>query len=478
VKERILSVGIDIGTSTTVVVFSNIYIENVAKDFRIPDAKIVEKQVIYRSPVYITPLVSNTELDVDGITKIVMQEYRNGGIDPSDVQTGAVIITGDTARKTNAEKVLHSISRYAGDFVVATAGPELESILAGKGSGAQQYSLDSVETITNLDVGGGTTNIATFHNGNVMDVDCLDIGGRLIRFRPGTLEVEYIFHKIQQLAKQLGISITAGNMLNRSQIRAVSKALAKIILESFSPGSKSEQFYQLRTKENSRPPQAFTKVVSFSGGVGDLVYMENLPPEDAYDDIGVCLAKEILEQLRNTGLKVVKPTETIGATVVGAGSHSMEISGSTVMISQKEVLPIKNIPILKLPNIESLSPEDFSAAIQQNIRWIQGYDESQNVALAVDCASDANFRTIEVLADKIMSGMESMLKKQSLLVVVMKNDFGKVLGQSLRLRLPADKEVLCLDGINMQNGDYIDIGKPVGVGDALPVVVKTLAFSY
>ena len=209
-SEKILSVGIDIGTSTTCIVFSDILIDNSSTNMQLPHAEIVEKKVRYRSPIYFTPLRSNTELDVDGIEKIVAKEYAAAGIAPKDVQTGAVIITGDTARKSNAQRCLQAISRYAGDFVVATAGPTLESILAGKGSGADRYSKENSMTICNLDIGGGTTNTATFSSGKLVDADCMDIGGRLIRFQEGTREIEYVFPKIHQLASEMGIRAEIG----------------------------------------------------------------------------------------------------------------------------------------------------------------------------------------------------------------------------------------------------------------------------
>ena len=164
-SENILSVGVDIGTSTTCVVFSDILIDNSSAAMRLPRAEIIEKKVRYRSPVYFTPLLSDTELNVEEIAGIVAREYQSAGISPEDVQTGAVIITGDTARKSNAQRCLQAISRYAGDFVVAAAGPTLESILAGKGSGADAYSKTHKLSVCNLDIGGGTTNTATFSGG-------------------------------------------------------------------------------------------------------------------------------------------------------------------------------------------------------------------------------------------------------------------------------------------------------------------------
>ena len=156
----LLSVGIDIGTTTTQLVFSHLTVQNESPAFTVPHFAITKKDVLYRSEIDFTPLLSDTVIDTEGIRKIVDGEYAASGFHREDVQTGAVIITGETARKENAAEVLRALSGYAGDFVVATAGPALESVLAGKGSGAQKFSQEHQCAVLNFDIGGGTTNLA------------------------------------------------------------------------------------------------------------------------------------------------------------------------------------------------------------------------------------------------------------------------------------------------------------------------------
>ena len=129
-SEQLLSVGIDIGTSTTQLVISRLVLENRAKPFSVPRVAIAEREVLYRSDIHFTPLKSETVIDADGVRRIVEEEYRKSGFVKRQIGTGAVIITGETARKENAREVLGALSAFAGDFVVATAGPDLESILA------------------------------------------------------------------------------------------------------------------------------------------------------------------------------------------------------------------------------------------------------------------------------------------------------------------------------------------------------------
>lgn len=477
--ETILSVGIDIGTSTTSLVFSTLTFENVSGDMAMPKTEITEKKIIYRSPVYFTPLKSDTELDAELIRILIEKEYQTAGIKPSDVETGAVIITGDTARKTNADKVLASISEFAGDFVVATAGPRLESILAGKGSGAEQYSVETIETICNMDVGGGTTNTATFYNGCCIDADCMDIGGRLIRFSPGTKTVEYIFPKIEQLALENGIDIKIGKVVTEEQVNKISQIMAHSMLEKLNPQTNDRNFFFLCTEEDakhlvSKKPD----VVSFSGGVGRLVYEETKGNKFAYNDIGVFLADAIKNEVGKHDFKLVKPVETISATVIGAGSHSVDVSGGTIAVTEINKLPLKNIPIINLHNALDTLESDLQEYFNKQLNWIQGNEPTQNVAINIEVERRMSFKDITALASKIICVAEKLLETQDTLIIIIYGDYGKVLGQSLELRLPKGKGVICIDAIDIAGGEYIDIGRPVGVADSVPVVIKTIAFSY
>ena len=128
----ILSVGIDIGTSTTQVIFSRITMDNMAGYFSAPRIAITGKELIYKSKIHFTPLKTPVLLDGDGVRDIVAAEFAQAGFRPEDVDTGAVIITGESARKENAAVVLEKLSSFAGEFVVSTAGPDLESVIAGK----------------------------------------------------------------------------------------------------------------------------------------------------------------------------------------------------------------------------------------------------------------------------------------------------------------------------------------------------------
>ena len=180
-ENKLCSVGLDVGTSTTQMVVSELQVENRATGFAVPQLQITGRQVLYESPVYMTPLLQGELVDGLAIRAIVEGEYAKAGIRREQVDTGAVIITGETSRKENAAAVLKELSGFAGEFVVATAGPDLESSLAAKGAGAFRYSRDTGKRVLHIDIGGGTSNLALIEAGELRQTGCMNVGGRLLK---------------------------------------------------------------------------------------------------------------------------------------------------------------------------------------------------------------------------------------------------------------------------------------------------------
>ena len=228
-SDKILSVGLDLGTATTQLVLSELTIENIASVFTIPRVYITDKKVLYKSKIIFTPISHQSLIEVDKIKDFVIQEYQKAGIEKQDIQMGAVIITGETARKENASQVLQALSGYAGDFVVATAGPDLESIIAGKGACAHQYSQEHHTSVVNIDIGGGTSNFAAFREGDVIDTGCFDIGGRLIKIDPNTLKIHYISPKLQEIIKQENLRLFLDEIVNRDELNKLIQILVRVL---------------------------------------------------------------------------------------------------------------------------------------------------------------------------------------------------------------------------------------------------------
>jgi ethanolamine utilization protein EutA len=462
-SEAILSVGIDIGTSTTQLIFSRLTLVNQASAFSVPRISIADKEILYRSAIYFTPLLSDTVIDTAGVLSIVAAEYQAAGMDQAEIDTGAVIITGETARKENAQEVLHALSGYAGEFVVATAGPDLESVLAAKGAGIDQYSEEHACIVLNFDIGGGTTNLALFSNGNLIEAGCMNVGGRLIKLSPNGV-IEYISPVLDGR-----FPLSVGQAVSQADLEPVVQELVAALEEAAGLQPRGERFSHYLT--TSAPNCDTLPVFSFSGGVGALIYDDSPADWLAYGDLGVLLSRAI----RNSALfssPHICPRETIRATVVGAGAHSTELSGSTIRYEGIQ-FPIQNLPVIALGDVT----DDLAQRIRERLDWYRDNGAYEPVVLALDGLRSPGFAQVQSLASAIVDGMRDYLSAGQPLYVVLLHDMAKALGQCLLPLLPQPPRMVCLDSLHLQTGQYLDIGAPVAGGAVLPVVIKTLIFT-
>ena len=443
--KQLLSVGLDVGTTTTQLVFSRLQVRNRGSAFTVPRMEITDRRILYKSPVHFTPLLSGELIDGEKLRQLVEEEYQKAGICRSEVDTGAVIITGETSRKENAATVVQMLSDFAGDFVVATAGPELESALAARGAGALQAS--EAAPVLHMDIGGGTSNLALCREGNIEAVGCLNVGGRLIKFDEN--------HRVTYLSPVLQgrISLSVGDIITRDAAWEIAENLAAILEMAAGRREKTPEFSHFLTPgagEIAPQPEAMP---SFSGGVADCIAREH--PWDAYGDLGPLLGQAIRESDLCRG-NYRLGSETIRATVIGAGCYSTQLSGSTVFL-RGAALPVKNLPVA-VPEAENAV--SIRRALESQDAWGVLHLPGRN-------APDYGY--IRTLADAIA---EATGEKPC--YVALEADMAKALGHALALRLPDHVPILCLDGLHIPRQSYLDIGNPVG--PAVSVVIKTLAF--
>jgi|GEM_PF-474939 len=369
-SEVILSVGIDVGTSTTSVVFSRLTLDNLAGAFSVPRIEITAKEIVYRSPVHETPLARPDAIDGEALRTLVLDEYARAGFTPSEVRTGAAIITGETARAENAEEVLAALSEVAGDFVVATAGPHLEAVLAARGAGVDAYSERVSDVVANVDVGGGTSNIAVYHFGKLLGTTCLDIGGRLVRVAGG--RVTHVAAPVRRVAEHLGLTVAPGADADVDRLTALTRAMAHQLAMALSLAPRDSLHATLYTTGCEPLPAVLSPgVLCFSGGVADLIEAPRSADPFRYGDVGPLLGAAIAEDSAFRLVQRHRAAETIAATVVGAGIHTTEVSGATIEFAQS-LLPLQNVPIIRAPDARS-DPDSLSEEIETRCRTKDEY---------------------------------------------------------------------------------------------------------
>lgn len=476
-KTAILSVGIDVGTSTTQVVFSKLQMDNAGGYFSVPRVAIVDKEVVYKSEVYMTPLKTDVLIDTDALRDIVAAEFRKAGYRPEDTDSGAVIITGESARKENSDAVLKSLSDFAGDFVVSAAGPDMESLIAGKGSGAWQYSMDHHCRVANLDIGGGTTNVVLFEDGETLARGCLDIGGRLICMNPRGI-ITKVSPAAAVMAQAAGVSVSVGDRCDELKLTAVTRQMAAALNAYLGVGTKDIDaiLRQIKTPGSSDfPVPEKVQAVFFSGGVADLIYHESADTW-AYGDIGVLLGRAIRESRLFTDFQKMEPGETIRATVVGAGTYTTTISGSTITYSD-DIFPLKNIPVIKLD--EELQEACFAGETEpviRRIQWVLGQNDEEHFILAMPGKRNPGYTEMKRAAASIRQIMDRVQPPGEPILLVIESDIAKAMGQMIRQQPDLKRQVVAIDSIHVEDGEYVDMGKPMMNGMVIPVVVKTLIF--
>ena len=435
-SESLLSVGLDVGTTSTQLVVSRLAVENRASAFTVPELAITKREILYESPVYFTPLLDESHVNGEKIREIVEEEYRKAGISRERVDTGAIIITGETSRKENARTVLDALSDLAGEFVVATAGPDLESVLAAKGAGAVSYSGETGKTVLHMDIGGGTSNLALIQDGGIQKTGCLNVGGRLVKLTD-TGQITYVSPVLRGLFPG-----KPGEKAAKEELTALADTLTRALEMAAGLREPTALLDQLLTRETGeiwRPPQG-PLVLSFSGGVADCIEKER--PWLEFGDMGPILGRRIRESRLCQG-QYRLGEQTIRATVIGAGCHSTQLSGSTVFC-QNIRFPLKNIPVA-----------------EENRGQFEG-----PVILSVSGEDPPTYERVQTLARELSRGSPGEV------LVCLEADMAKALGHALSARLPENARILCIDRVRALPDTYLDIGTPVG--NAFPVVLKTL----
>ncbi|MHA1461965.1 MAG: ethanolamine ammonia-lyase reactivating factor EutA [Candidatus Heimdallarchaeota archaeon] len=470
----ITSVGIDVGTSTSHMVFSRLQLvkqmSRSSKKF-----EIINREIIYKGNIFLTPLVDKETIDFEKLSIIIQGEFEKAGIKQDEIDTGAVIVTGETAKKKNAEKIVSMLAAEAGKFVAATAGPNFESVIAAMGSGATIRAKELQKTIMNIDTGGGTSNIAVISpKGEIIDTACINVGGRLLVTKGSELILEKYEDAAKIVADSLGIELVVGEPIAQKDKERIAKGLIEALLEVI---TKKEHISETAMKLMMTPLLTFDGKVdyySYSGGVAEYVFGKT---DEYFDDIGREVAQEIKQQHKSAKLKLLEPLELIRATVIGAGQYSLQVSGATTLVTEDNEFPIRNIPVIVpyLPQ-ENPSPEQIKEAIDTAYKRIDMKEGEAPVALSFHKTIGLSYERLKSFATSIVGAVPTIVKNKLPLILVFSDDIGNSVGNVMKRETDLKTNIISIDELNLREGDYIDIGEPMANKQVVPVVVKTLIF--
>ena len=474
-KFTLTSVGIDIGSSTTHTIFSRLILRREGAGL---SAKFVvtNRDVLFRSPIMLTPYTSGTQIDTDSVKAFVQQSYADAGYTPDDIDTGAVVITGEALKKENAQPILEMFSEESGRFICATAGPMHEALLAAYGSGAVAMSKHHHNSVLDVDVGGGTTKISLIQGGEITQMIAVEVGARLIAY-DDAMTVTRVEQPARTIMRALGHTVEVGDRITPERIEEFAQKMTDVLFDVMDGGELDPLTESLMLTEGLREHSGRDiDHLMFSGGVSEYIYDREAT---TFGDIGPAYGAAIRHRTEATfrpGV-MISAAEGIRATVIGAGEYTLQASGSTCYISTADVLPVRGIQVAHALIDKEQTPKQMSDALSNalgkyDVRYLSG-----DMALALNVTGQPDYWYIRKLAESIANIVDPAGEPAAPLFLVLDVDVAKSLGGIMKEELKIDRSVICVDGIEVGDLDYIDIGKPMGVSEVIPVTVKSLIFA-
>jgi ethanolamine utilization protein EutA len=472
----LVSVGIDIGSSGTQVIFSRIKLRRYGEDLT-SRYYVVSRETLYQSPVALTPYQSEERIDDVALGQIIDDAYAGASLHPDDVDTGAVILTGEALRRENAQGIARILSEQGGEFVCATAGHHMESLLAAFGSGASRVSHDEDKRVLNIDIGGGTTKLALVEKGQVTATAAVHIGGRL--------QVVDQARKITRLdpagkfhARQAGFSWSKGDTIGPHDLDKVAAGMAETLVKALTERPMSHTVEHLYLTD---PILDFGHLdgIMFSGGVGEYVYGRETRD---FGDMGLRLGTAIRSRLDAGALPwpLLPAGECIRATALGASEYSVQLSGNTSYISKPgELLPRRNLQVLQPGFVceDIIDPAKLTKAIQAHFTAFDLIEGEGEVALALRWLGAPSYERIAAFAEGIRHGLANTIARRKPIYIMLDGDIAQTLGAILREELLVESEILAIDGVMLRDFDYIDLGRIRMPSYTVPVTIKSLVFS-
>jgi ethanolamine utilization protein EutA len=462
------SVGIDIGSAGTQVIFSRLHMRRMGEDLS-SRYFVVKRETLYQSPVALTPYASETRIDEDAIGRLMDEAYAGAGAHPDQIDTGSVILTGEALRRENAQAIGELLAEMGGEFVCATAGHHMEAMLAAYGSGAARVSHDHGWRVLNIDIGGGTTKLALVDHGRVLETAAIHIGGRLL-----VADAEGCITRLdpqgRALALQAGFDWQLGTPITPSELDALAEWMAESLCTAILGDPK---LYLTEPLEDLRGIDG----VMFSGGVGEYVYGRETRD---FGDLGRRLGLALKRRLDRLPGRLLPAGECIRATAFGASEYSVQLSGNTVYVSDPGVLlPRKNLQVLHPPaRLEgAIDPAQLARAIAGHFKAFDLVEGESEVAIAFKWRGEPSFERLSALARAITLALPRTLQEGKAVYLILEGDVAQTLGAILKEEWGLRSEVLVIDGVALRDFDYIDLGRIRVPSNTVPVTIKSLVFS-
>ena len=467
----LVSVGVDIGSSTSHLLFSRLELERVDSRY-----VVTGREILYESEILLTPYRGDATIDERALGEFIEKQYVAAGIERAAVDTGALILTGVALERRNARAVADLFAQEAGRFVAVSAGDNMEAVMAAHGSGAIALS-QHIGGVMNVDIGGGTTKVVICRDGRADEVMAMDIGARLVAYdENGVLtRLEAAAARIED---QAGVHLTLGVNVSREQLQALAATMADIVLHEVGD----------RVADGGRRPSGLLRTpalrdttgisaVTFSGGVAEFIHGRS---SDDFGDLGLLLAHELLRRSAEFVAPIVETSAGIRATVIGASQHTVQVSGSTICVSPLEVLPVTNVPVVS-PRFEWEPDDVLRESVRTSLSDALVRSDQQAatgpVAIATRWVGSATFSRLHAFAGGVVEAMAGHISAGHPLILVFDGDVGGLVGLHLMEEMDIGVAVISIDGVDLREFDYVDIGALITSSGAVPLVIKSLVFA-
>ncbi len=466
------TVGIDIGSSTSHLLFAKVVLQRQMQGLS-SRFVVIGREIVWRSPVLFTPFLPDGTIDAQALGNFVARSYRDAGFTHDGVDSGAVILTGEAIKRKNARAIDELFAEQAGKFVCATAGHKLEARLAAHGSGAVALSKARDTCLLHVDIGGGTTKLALIDRGEILGLCAFAVGGRLLA-ADANGDWTRIDDSARLAADDLGLTASPQSLADDAVRRQIVQRFASIAADVIT-GAALDRLGQSLLLTEALPRSVKPTGLTFSGGVAEYIFGHET---EQFGDIAKPLAAALTAELsRRSGLPLIDPGQRIRATVVGASQFTVQVSGKTIYLPDPYVLPVHNVPVVRI-GVDlggAINADGLAEAIRTGVGEID-LERHDRIALAFDWRGDPEHSRLKAAGEAVVRALSPLAERIKTLFLMIDGDIGKTFGRLLHRELHWPGKLVSIDGMELQELDFVDVGELIAPPGVVPVVIKSLLF--